>query len=256
MDDNAWIPAYFDQMSSWAEQRPWPRNDEQAASVERLTGPGAKDVLELGCGEGITAVAMAALGHRVTAVDLSPVRIGIARRRAEAAEGPQPTFLQGDFLTVAPDSGPFDCVVCFNCFGTGTDAEQRRVLRRVADEWLRPGGRAVIDVYGPWRWAASAGKTTRGRHGVELVNYNDFDPVNGRWLDRWWPVGEPEKAVTQYGRAYTPADFALLVDGTGLTVERAELDGEPLDLAAEHDAASPLWQAWEYRVVLRHERSE
>ena len=48
-------------------------------------------------------------------------------------------MVRADFYTVALD-GRFDVVCCWEVFGLGDDADQRRLLRRIEAEWLAPGG--------------------------------------------------------------------------------------------------------------------
>jgi SAM-dependent methyltransferase len=56
-------------------------------SLERLIGNGdGKRVLELGCGDGSNAIALARQGARVIVVDSSAARLSVARANAEAAD--------------------------------------------------------------------------------------------------------------------------------------------------------------------------
>ncbi|MEU4738779.1 class I SAM-dependent methyltransferase, partial [Streptomyces fradiae] len=50
--------------------------------VTRALGPGPHDVLDCACGIGTQALGLAALGHRVTGTDLSPVAAARAAREA------------------------------------------------------------------------------------------------------------------------------------------------------------------------------
>ena len=129
------------------------------------------------------------------------------------AKSPRPgslTVLEADFYTVALD-GLFDVVCCWEVFGLGSDADQRRLLRRIAQEWLAPDGCVLVDVYNPIRPAHDAGATERlaplaGVPGsVEMVERCHFDPVHCRWIDEWEPTAAPEQALAQAIRCYTPA---------------------------------------------------
>jgi len=97
-------------------------------------------------------------------------------------------LVRGDFYT-ADLGGGFDCVTYWNGFGVGTDADQRRLLRRVSGTWLAPGGSMVLDVFSPWRWAREAGTVRRVNHAVALINAIPYDPVSSRLVDTWWPAG-------------------------------------------------------------------
>lgn len=69
-------------------------------------------LLDAGCGTGALALAAAARGAEVMAVDLAPTLIACARERAASVAGPQPVFLVGDML--APELGSFDHVVAMD----------------------------------------------------------------------------------------------------------------------------------------------
>ncbi|GAA1631145.1 hypothetical protein GCM10009764_62470 [Nocardia ninae] len=195
---------------------------------------------------------MADLGYSVVAVELSSVRARQAHERAAEVEGRDLRIVEGDFYRVELGE-QFDCVVYWNGFGVGSDAEQRTLLRRVSRDWLRPGGAMIVDVLSPWKWARVAGELEHDRYTIDLANSNDYDPVTSRFSDRWWPVGKESEAVEQFGRCYTPADLLLLVEGTGLAVERMELDGTEIWTDQRYSSTHPLWEAWEYRAVLRRD---
>jgi SAM-dependent methyltransferase len=70
-----------------------------------------RTILDLACGEGTFAVAMAKRGLRVTGVDQSPEMLDIARNRA-ANEGANTEFIQQDMRSLAL-RGRFDLVTCW-----------------------------------------------------------------------------------------------------------------------------------------------
>lgn len=110
-----------------------------------LIGPPGQRVADLGCGTGSLSALVAAAGHQVTGVDLSPEMI----RRAEAKVGPigpRPTFLVADAADPPLDAGAFDVVL------------SRHVLWAMPDpaaalgRWVRllkPDGRLLL-IEGDW----------------------------------------------------------------------------------------------------------
>jgi SAM-dependent methyltransferase len=208
---------WLDRPAIWATfspREPPVRARRRAAAIERLAGPGAKRVLELGAGSGITAGAIAWLGHTVVAVDIVEQAVASARRIAAELPPGALTVVQGDFYQIQLRDS-FDVVCYFDGFGIGADADQRRLLRCIAG-WLQPGGCALIDIYAPWYWANAAGEVFE----EDNVNYRtDFDAEESRLVESIWPLGEDEtQAVTQRLRCYSPADLRLLLEGTGLVL--------------------------------------
>jgi magnesium-protoporphyrin O-methyltransferase len=71
------------------------------------------EILDAGCGTGLLAVELAARGAAVTAVDLSPRLVALARERAAGLDLPgRITFRTGDMLD--PALGRFDRVVAMD----------------------------------------------------------------------------------------------------------------------------------------------
>jgi SAM-dependent methyltransferase len=95
--------------------------------------PPGSDVLELGCGPGVDAVALAE-GRRYTGVDLSPVMLSLARKRL-----PSGAFLRHDLTSVEMREDSFYAVVALYVFGHVPAAEHVPTFSRVF-RWLRPGG--------------------------------------------------------------------------------------------------------------------
>ena len=96
--------------------------------------PVGGDVLEIGCGPGTDAAALAE-GRRYTGVDLSRVQLEHARQVA-----PGGTFFHADVTEVAFPPSCFDAVVSFYVFNHIPQDEMEPLFRRILT-WLRSGGR-------------------------------------------------------------------------------------------------------------------
>ena len=252
-----WVQEFYDQTAIWwgADPQPEGVHPERVATVARLCGPGSKRVLDLGAGPGASAAALADAGHDVTAIEFS-ARADYAQALAAQPHAGSMTVVRADFYTVTLN-GQFDAVCCWEAFGLGSDADQRRLLRRIAGEWLAPGGCVLMDIYSPVRPAHYAGTQEvlpplPGVPGsVEMIERCHFDPVQCRWIDEWEPTGNTGQSLAQTLRCYSPADLRLLLEGTGLALKRIEVDGMEIDVMNPNVTTSgPLMDAWSYLAVL------
>jgi SAM-dependent methyltransferase len=243
-----WVESFYSTTGRWwgpAESAITSRDHERVTLIRNICGPAAMTLLELGCGYGSTAAAAAAHGFRVTGVDISGGRLEFARQHADPASPGALRFVHENFYSfTAPHT--FDVVCYFNGFGVGTDADQRDLLRLVARQWLAPGGLALIDVANPLVWAGWAGdvdhKPARPDAGYRysLEERTDFDPVGFRFTDTWWERDQPERRYTQSVRCYSPADFGLLLEGTGLRLRAVYVAGEPVEPGTDHTGRPDL----------------
>jgi SAM-dependent methyltransferase len=119
--------------------------------LEALRRGGAERglVVELGCGSGILSAEVAAAGHDVLGIDLSPAMIGLARRRVPSGD-----FRVGSLLTaeLPPCVAVAAVGECFNYLFDPTNTRRAlvRLLRRIRQS-LAAGGVLLFDVAEPGR---------------------------------------------------------------------------------------------------------
>jgi ubiquinone/menaquinone biosynthesis C-methylase UbiE len=130
-------------------------------------------VIEIGGGTGRIALALAAAGHDVIAVDRSAPMLDVLRRRAKAADlAERITVVEGD-LRALPALPRTDRVIApFRVLLHCADDEARLTFLRAVADLLRPGGLLVFDVFEPTR--------------------EDVRETHDRWLER--PSGVRERA--------------------------------------------------------------
>ncbi|MBG0564254.1 class I SAM-dependent methyltransferase [Actinoplanes aureus] len=256
-----WVPGFYSRTGSWwgpAEARITERDHRRVRLLGEHAGAGPHRVLELGCGYGTTAAATARAGHSVTAVEITD-RVGFADSFSRDVAPGSLTLVNEDFYRVRlPER--FGAVTYWNGFGVGSDADQRRLLRRIAAEWLLPDGVALIDVFNPFVWARWDGDEThrtpdpaRG-YAYELFEVTTFDPVTCTAVDTWWEAGRPDEKISQVLRCYSPADLTLLLEGTGLRLTAVTVGEESFAPATMRPGwAELLREHPEYVAVLRRQ---
>ena len=221
-----WVPEFYRKQYEWADWRNrWADFDPAASdphvdAVRRLAGDGPKRILELGPGTGSTAAALAHAGHDVVTIELQSM---LAEHIAELARGVDRGSLRsltGDFYDVDP-GGSFDVVAYFDGFGVGSDEDQRRLLRKVA-EWMTADGCGLFDILTPWYFAKTAGNEEEFPEGSGISYREGFDAEGSRMTERMWRTGHEDDAVTQSLRCYAPADLRLLLEGTDLDLVEIE----------------------------------
>ncbi len=237
-----WYRTYFGP-AFWALVEQEYTAEWTAAQVEYLRAvleqyaPGRR-VLDLGCGTGRHSSALAAHGFRVTGLDVS--EWALDRARAEHAGADGLSFVQHDAMTAQPwPVDEVDAVVFVQGLGWGTDADQRRLLRRVR-QCLAPGGILVLDLsnlgailrnfLGNWQ--------TASEHGSFAIR-RSYLPDTGR-IEGWFehqPVEGSAVSLWQSIRVYLTEQVIGLVKQCGFTVQamHAEFDrNQPVTMESRY----------------------
>lgn len=143
---------------------------QTAREVQFLTGALPIDshrrILDVCCGSGRHAVALARAGYQVTGIDANEQAIAKARNRIP---GTFVTFALSDLQSLERMPGAFDGVICmWQSFGQFDDALNLRVLQNMAD-LLRPRGRIVLDVYNREFFEHNQGTRQFNRGGTDVT---------------------------------------------------------------------------------------
>jgi len=138
-------------LQSFGLHRWWKRRLIQFAAVQ----PG-EAALDLCCGTGDVAFALAEAGARVTGMDFSAPMLAVAEaRKVKVGEAAGPVFLQGDALRTPFPDAHFDVVtISYGLRNLASVDEGLREMWRV----LKPGGRLLVLDFGKpdnaaWRGA-------------------------------------------------------------------------------------------------------
>lgn len=147
----------------------------------RSRGFAAGRVIDLGCGSGIWAEALAAAGYDVLGVDLSPAMITMARKRVPSGEFQVASFLDVDFPACTAVTAMGE-VLNYLFDPRNRLAALKRLFRRV-HRALEPGGLFIFDVAGPQRQRGVSQNFVDGGDWTVLVEY-ERDPERERLTRR------------------------------------------------------------------------
>lgn len=191
--------------------------------------PKGAAVLDLCCGTGRHALALADFGYKVTGMDLSEDLLAEARRKD--TEGCV-RLIRGDMRNV-PLAESFDAVVnLFTSFGYfDEDADNLRVLTEIR-RLLRPGGRWLVDYLNPGYVV---------RHLVPYSERQDGDVriaerrrIEGGFVRKEIALTGPEGRRRHYReqvRLYDLDDFKAMFEKAGLKLQQVygDYDGAPYE---------------------------
>jgi ubiquinone/menaquinone biosynthesis C-methylase UbiE len=150
-----------------------------------LAGDMPKTILDMGCGTGRLAVALAERGHRVTGADPSSGMMQVARSRPGSE---RVTWVDSDAKSLALETR-FDLIVMTgNVFQVFLTDEEVRATLRTLRRHLAPGGRLAFETRNPlveeWRgWTPALTREIIEVPGVGAVEVHyDIAEANGAFV--------------------------------------------------------------------------
>jgi len=158
-----------------------------------------KSVLEIACGGGQSAVHLARMGARVTAVDFSTMQLEHARAFAKSNKA-SVRFLEADAQDLSMlDDATFD--ITFSAYALGFVEDIRRTFRGIA-RVLRPGGLFAFS------WMSPIYPITEERELLVKRSYFDRTPIvfketYGTEIDFHRTYGDWHRALTDAGFVVT-----------------------------------------------------
>jgi SAM-dependent methyltransferase len=226
--------AFFDAhyVLTYAPLQPDDRSRAEALAAVRLAGlpPGSR-VLDVPCGYGRHAVALAAEGYHIVGLDRSAAQLDEARRRRGTAIGLR--LVRADYRQIPFAAGAFDgALTLLSSLGyAGEDGDQTVLseIRRV----LRPGGRLVIETNHRDRLPSRS--PVREWHPLGdsafLLSESRVDRVAGMvdLTHTYLPAGGPPQTRTIRWRAYSATELLRMLGdvGFGEIACYGTLDGGP-----------------------------
>jgi SAM-dependent methyltransferase len=204
------------------------QTEREAAFVARwLPQPAYTTVLDICCGLGRHARALAQRGYRVTGVDLSAAALAAAHGEL----GGQVVYLQRDMRNLDGLPGSFDAAVCmwqsFGAFDAATNAD---VLGQIGRK-LKPAGRLILDIYHREFFELNQGTRSFERGGAAVTETKRMD--GDRLMVRLDYEGRGEADEFEW-QLFIPGEICALAEQLGFSLLNACTDfDETLPASAE-----------------------
>lgn len=139
------------------------RNKKEARIIVKYLPRKGKSILDAPCGYGRISNSLAALGYRVTGIDISDYFINLARKQAEQ-QGLTVSYIVGNILD-KKIPGKFDAVLnIFTSLGYLEDDKKNELFIKRLCQYTKQGGRLIIEIINP----IALTKDYKGRESVSL----------------------------------------------------------------------------------------
>lgn len=183
---------------------------ESTADVSRYLKTG--NVLEVGCGNGKTLLALSKGDFDITAIDVSEKALELAKKAVGG--NPRIAFAQGDLCGLKFGDGSFDGVVCSFVLQHLLEEERTQAVSEM-DRVLRPAGSLFVEVFSTEDMRCGKGaevepRTFKRETGI-ITHY--FTEEELRKLLRCFVIESLEtvrEAKTYAGKRYTRAHFRVV----------------------------------------------
>jgi SAM-dependent methyltransferase len=209
-----------DYMYFYGEQLTDERTDAEVGALVRLLElDSPKKILDLACGFGRHSNRLAALGHKMTGVDLTPGFLEIARRDAIQRKV-EVQYQQGDMRTIAFED-KFDCVMLlFSAFGYFKDEENQKVMINL-EKALKPGGIVIFDTLNRDEFLKEMRPFfVMEKEGNLMIDRTYFDSLQGRLYNKRIVFRDGvRKDKPLFTRLYNPQEIKALVTQAGLELQ-------------------------------------
>jgi glycine/sarcosine N-methyltransferase len=206
--------AFYADIESYYEDI-FPAGSSQVLFLKKLLAEaGASTVLDVACGTGAYARALAELGYKVTGVDFEEAMVRAAQNKAKQEDFPHPPrFLQGDMRCLEEFAGDFDAVLCLG----------NSLPHLLKDE----------DIQAFFQGSKNALRTVQGLLVLQTVNYDRI--LKNQAYDL--PLIKNDSKNLRFERKYLPRPDQLLDFETELTIQGQEgvLHSVPLRPLTQED---------------------
>jgi SAM-dependent methyltransferase len=237
--DSAWYVDFFgdDYLNIYSHMFTAERAAQEVSFAERLLelAPGAR-VLDLCSGQGRHSLPLAQSGYRVTALDLNPHYLRLARQTAEAHQVSLET-VAADMRRI-PFTARFDAILnMYSSFGyLESERDDAQVLESIATA-IKPQGRLFLDMLNR-EWAVAnyiQNDWHAGPDGSLYVERRDLDLATSRMHVHFTivdPAGARRKSIGHNIRLYSLTEISRMLARAGFLeiTSYGGFNGEPYSI--------------------------
>jgi SAM-dependent methyltransferase len=194
----------------FATSVPSAQTESEARFIARHIPRPASRVLDLACGLGRHAHALADLGYRVVGLDINPVALDLAR-----AAGGNVDYILGDMRVLDSVPGEFDAVIClWQSFGYFDASTNLAVLAQIHHKLL-PDGRLILDLFHRGFFERHVGRHEFTRSGVTI---SELKQIRGDRLVVTLEYG-PDRDVDRFDwHIYSLREITEIVERRGFAL--------------------------------------
>lgn len=245
-----WWEDLFDEkyLFTYEGQFPPERTRRETDFIIRELGlPAGSALLDVACGQGRHAVALALQGYKVTGIDQSEYLLSEAQKSAQQT-GVEVEFMRADMREI-PFENTFDAAVnMFTAFGYFASEDEDLAALRSIRRSLKPGGLFIIDLRNLFRLLRA--RFEQGKEegdtfvidiestlpsGTVVRSRDSYNLTTLRWISRnSWNQDGQEKSYESNIRLYTATEISRLLIQAGFTVERffGDFDSQPYNVSS------------------------
>ncbi len=228
--------------------------DDDIEAIAMLAAECGDPILELGCGTGRALLPLAAAGHSVTGVDISPALLARAAEKVRARNAAANVrLIEADLRTFDLPEKHFAFAFCTsNTLMHFTSPEEQIAVLRNAARHLRPGGRLLLDLFNPdlarlfavegvmeladrWRDAQTGAEVLKWS--VRRVDVAEQLQETTFIYEEIFTDGRTQRTVCPFTlRFLWRSEAELMLQAAGLQVEDVlgSFDGDPYASDSEH----------------------
>ncbi len=200
------------------------------------------EIADFGCGPGLYANRLAAVGAKVTGIDFSKNSLDYARKTA-AQKGLAVNYIHSNYLDFTIDR-KFDLIIMIMCDFCALSPDQRKRLLSGFSSILKPGGSVLLDVYSLNSFDQKQESAT-----YELNQLNGFWSPNDYYcfvnsykyedekvaLDKYTIIEETRTHIVyNWLQYFSPESLTAEFDTNGFEVDTllSDVAGTPFDAAS------------------------